>query len=241
MQNTEHVTFETLSHDVLLHIGKGEMMSKEKGKLIVVSGFSGVGKGTVIGKVMEARPEYGFSVSCTTRDPREGEIHGVHYFFITKDEFLAGIRDGRFLEHAQYSDNYYGTPREYVESLRDEGINVVLDIEYQGAFQVKQACPEAILIFLIPPSAETLVKRLVNRGTEDHEKIGKRLARAVEEADQAPGYDCILVNDKLEDAVADFLAVVDEPALGVDHYEKNLAIVPEIKKDLQAILEKDAF
>ncbi len=216
-------------------------MSKEKGKLIVVSGFSGVGKGTVIGKVMEARPEYGFSVSCTTREPREGETHGVQYFFITKEEFLDGVRDGHFLEHAQYSNNYYGTPRDYVESMRDEGKNVVLDIEYQGAFQVKQACPEAILIFLIPPDAQTLVNRLVNRGTEDHEKIRTRLTRALEEADQAPGYDCILINDKLEDAVADFMAVVDEPALGVDHYEKNLSLVPEIKKDLQVILENDAF
>ena len=169
----------------------------EKGKLIVVSGFSGVGKGTVIGKVMEARPEYGFSVSATTRDPREGETHGVEYFFVTREEFEEGIGEGRFLEYAVYSENYYGTPRDYVEELREAGTNVVLDIEYQGAFQVKQACPEAILIFLIPPDGPTLVQRLTGRGTETREKIGKRLNQAVREADQASGYDCILVNDVL--------------------------------------------
>ena len=213
----------------------------ERGILAVISGFSGAGKGTLMKRLVEKYGNYALSVSATTREPRENEVHGVHYFFITRQEFEEGIAQGRFLEHAVYAGNYYGTPRDYVESLLENGTHVVLDIEYQGAFQVKEACPEAILIFLIPPDARTLVSRLVNRGTEDRETIRKRLTRALEEAGQAPRYDCILVNDVLEDSVKNFQAVVEQPALGAGHYEQNIAKVPEIKKDLEEILAKDSF
>ena len=212
-------------------------MEKERGKLIVVSGFSGVGKGTVIRKVMEARPEFGFSVSATTRAPREGETDGVEYFFITREEFEAGIAQGKFLEYARYSENYYGTPAEAVNERLDRGINVILDIEYQGAFQVKERCPEALLIFLIPPDARTLVSRLVNRGTEDMEKIRKRLTQALTEADQADRYTCILVNDDLQKAVEDFLSVVEEPGLAAGFYLENVGMIPGIKEDLEEILK----
>ena len=214
-------------------------MKSEKGKLIVVSGFSGVGKGTVIRRVMDAHPEFAFSVSATTRAPREGETDGVEYFFISKEEFEAGIAAGRFLEHARYSDQYYGTPADEVSRRLDQGIHVVLDIEYQGAFQVKEHCPDALMIFLIPPDAQTLVSRLTNRGTEDAEKIRKRLTQALTEADQAPRYSCILVNDNLEKTVEDFLGVVENPERAGGFYRENVGKISRIKEDLAEILTKN--
>ena len=159
-----------------------------KGKLIVVSGPSGVGKSSLIAKAMEKRNDLCFSVSVTTREARLGEKDGEDYFFISRDRFAQMVEAGELLEHASYVGNEYGTPRAYVEQKRKEGINVVLDIEVQGAGQVHEMMPEAVMIFVVPPSLEELERRLTFRGTETSEKIQGRLQRAREEYQQAVFY-----------------------------------------------------
>lgn len=211
--------------------------AEKTGELIVVSGFSGVGKGTIIGRAMQARDDFAFSVSATTRAPREGEEHGVQYFFLTREDFEQRIADGKFLEYAEYSGNYYGTLRDYVDELISTGKNVVLDVDYRGAFAIDANDERARLIFIIPPSAEALYARLTGRGTETEESIIKRINQAITEADQADKYNCILVNDDLDLAVDEFLAIVDDPSLDRKFYEKNLQLIPPIKSGLKQILE----
>ena len=172
-----------------------------KGKLLVLSGPSGVGKGTVLGELMKRRSEMCFSVSATTRAPRDGEEHGVNYFFLSQEQFKELIDAEGLLEYACYVDNYYGTPKAFVEQKLNEGMTVVLDIEVQGAQNVLKAMPEAISVYLIPPSFEELERRLRGRGTETESVIQGRLQRAVEEAKQADFYQYIVVNDNLEEAV----------------------------------------
>ncbi len=172
------------------------------GILVVLSGFSGSGKGTMVRRLMEKYPlEYALSVSATTRQPRAGELDGVHYFFKTVEEFEQMIAENELIEYAKYVDNYYGTPREYVRQQMEAGRNVILEIEMQGALQIRDKIPEAKLIFVAPPSAEELKKRLNGRGTETPEVIEHRLRRAVEEAEYLPGYDYLIINDRLESAV----------------------------------------
>ncbi len=207
------------------------------GKLIVISGFSGVGKGTVIHRLMEENEGFAFSISCTTRYQREGEVDGRDYFFLSHESFKDGIERGRFLEYAQYSGNYYGTPAQYVFNQLGRGIHIVLDIEYQGAFQVKEKYPDAVMLFLIPPSARVLVDRLVNRGTETREQIRSRLAQALTEADQAEHYDGILVNDQLDQTLTDILRIVEDPTCAELFRRQNLGLVQEIKKDLNGVLK----
>lgn len=168
-------------------------MSNKKGVLAVVSGPSGCGKGTVLGYVLK-NENYGYSISATTRDPREGEQNGVHYFFISKEEFLARVENNKFLEHAEYCNNYYGTPRDYVEELLLQGKNVILEIETKGALMVKENAPEALLIFIAPPDMQTLENRLRGRGTEDEETVRRRLNKAAEEMKLIPKYDLCIVN-----------------------------------------------
>lgn len=172
-----------------------------KGVLTVVSGFSGAGKGTVMKRLIQKYDDYALSISVTTRNPREGERDGIEYFFKTKEEVEAMIENDEFLEYARYVDNYYGTPRFYVEEMLAKGKNVILEIEIQGAMQIKAKNQEAVLIFVTPPSFEELRNRLVGRGTETADVIESRLKRASEEAEGMPSYDYILVNDQVEDCV----------------------------------------
>ncbi len=169
----------------------------QRGILVVVSGFAGTGKGTVMGVLVNDFEGYALSVSATSRSPRSGEEEGVHYFFKTRDEFERMIKDEELLEHAEYVGNYYGTPRPFVEEKLAEGRNVLLEIEIQGAMQVKSTFPEAILIFVMPPSAEILKARLIGRGTESEEQVKKRLKRAVEESSGIEYYDYVVVNDEV--------------------------------------------
>ena len=172
-----------------------------KGVLTVVSGFSGAGKGTVMKRLIQKYDDYALSISVTTRKPREGERDGIEYFFKTKEEVETMIENDEFLEYARYVDNYYGTPRFYVEEMLAKGKNVILEIEIQGAMQIKAKNPEAVLVFVTPPSFEELRNRLVGRGTETADVIESRLRRASDEAEGMPSYDYILVNDQVEDCV----------------------------------------
>ena len=183
-------------------------MSKSRGLLIVFSGPSGSGKGTVLGEALKKSDDLVLSVSATTRAPREGEIDGVNYHFYDEKKFLDLVANNGFLEWACFCENYYGTPRAYVEKMLDEGKNVVLEIEVQGAMKIKQKCPDAVFIFNLPPSMEILEKRLRGRGTDSEEVIKKRLETAKWEISQASKYDYIVVNDELEVAVDEFLAVI---------------------------------
>ncbi len=172
-----------------------------KGLLTVLSGFSGAGKGTLMARLLEKYDGYALSISATTRSPRPGEQEGVHYFYRTEEEFLQMIREDALLEHACYVGNYYGTPAAYVDRMLEEGKDVILEIEIQGALKVKAKRPDTILIFVTPPSADELEKRLTGRGTETPEVIAGRLKRAVEESEGMDKYDYILVNDDLEECV----------------------------------------
>lgn len=171
-----------------------------KGVLTVVSGFSGAGKGTLMKEIV-AKYEYGLSISATTRAPREGEQHGREYFFLSKEEFEQMIENKQLIEWAKYVDNYYGTPKAYVEKQLEQGKDVILEIEIQGALQVRDAFPDALLVFVTPPTAKELKNRLVGRGTEDMETINKRMHRAIEESEFMSQYDYIAVNDSLDECV----------------------------------------
>ena len=173
----------------------------KKGLVLVLSGFSGVGKGTVVKKLLEKYDNYALSVSVTTRSPREGEADGREYFFITEEEFSRLESEGKLLESAGYVGHHYGTPRDYVMSHIDAGRDVILEIEIQGAMQIKKRYPEAVLVFVIPPSAAALKERLSGRGSETEEVIAARLKRAVEEAQGMEEYEYLLVNDDLEACV----------------------------------------
>ena len=182
-------------------------MSEKKGLLIVLSGPSGCGKGTMVAEILK-RGDCAVSVSATTRAPREGEVDHVHYHFISREEFERRIAEDGFLEHAQYVGNYYGTPRKEVEEMRAQGKHVILEIEVQGAFQIREKCPDAILVFTVPPTLDELRRRLHKRGTETEEVIEQRVARAAEELPLAKQYDYIILNDDLQDAVDDFGAMI---------------------------------
>ncbi|WP_352397131.1 guanylate kinase [[Clostridium] aminophilum] len=179
-----------------------------RGVLAVISGFSGSGKGTLMKALLEKYDNYALSVSWTTRKPREGEEDGVSYFFRTQEEFDRHIEEDGFLEYARYVDHSYGTPKQYVFDQLDQGKDVLLEIEMQGALQVKEKYPDTVLIFVTPPSAEELKRRLVGRGTEDMETIKKRLARADEESKGMEQYDYLLVNDSIERCAEELHGVI---------------------------------
>ena len=172
-----------------------------QGILVVVSGFSGAGKGTLMKELLKRYDNYALSISATTRAPREGETDGKEYFFVTKEQFEKMRDERKLVEYAQYVNNYYGTPKEYVEQKMAEGKDVILEIEIQGALKVKKRFPDARLLFVTPPSAEELRRRLVGRGTETLEVINARLARAAEEASGMEAYDYLLINDDLDRCV----------------------------------------
>lgn len=179
-----------------------------KGLLIVVSAPSGCGKGTVLHEILKDDSFY-CSVSATTRKPREGEINGVNYYFLSKEEFEQKIKDDAMLEYAQYCENYYGTLKQEVDSNLEKGKNVILEIDVQGAMQIKKQRPEGVFIFMLPPSVKELERRLRKRGTETDDVIALRVAEAEGEIKQASKYDYVMVNAALEDAVEDFKTIVN--------------------------------
>ncbi|MDE7259817.1 MAG: guanylate kinase, partial [Lachnospiraceae bacterium] len=174
---------------------------KRKGILIVVSGFSGAGKGTLVKKLLEEYEGYALSISATTRQPSPGEEDGREYFFLQKEQFERKIAENGLIEYACYCENYYGTPREYVDRQLADGKNVILEIEIQGALKIKKQYEDALLLFVMPPSAEELRRRLEKRGTETEEVIDKRMRRAAEEAEGIEAYDYIVINDDLDSCV----------------------------------------
>lgn len=176
-------------------------MQNSKNKLFVISGSSGVGKGTVIKGFLARNPGFSLSISCTTREKREGEVEGVNYFFVSKEDFMRGVRNDEFLEWAEFSGNCYGTKKSFVQNSLNKGKDLILEIETQGALQIKKKMPEAVLIFIEPPSYQDLEMRLRNRNTESEEAIQKRLDFVKMEMQNSQMYDYKIVNDKLEDAI----------------------------------------
>ncbi len=179
-----------------------------KGMLYVLSAPSGCGKGTVLSELFKRTDNVFYSVSATTRAPREGEVDGVNYYFVTKERFLELVKNDGMLEYATFVDNYYGTPKAPIEKKLAEGKDVILEIETAGAMMVKAAFPEAVLIFMLPPSIEVLASRLVGRGTETDEVIGKRVAQASREIRLAGNYDYVFINDDLSGAVDDLMMIM---------------------------------
>ena len=203
---------------------------KRKGILIVVSGFSGAGKGTLVKKLVEEYDGYALSISATTRQPRPGEIDGREYFFLQKEQFEAKIAENGLIEYACYCDNYYGTPREYVESQLADGKDVILEIEIQGALKIKQQYNDALLLFVMPPSTAELRRRLVGRGTETEEVIGKRMRRAAEEAEGIEKYEYIVVNDDLEVCVRQLHEIITAAHNTPD---RNKEFIDNIRTELE--------
>lgn len=198
-------------------------MNKSRGLLVVFSGPSGSGKGTVLKEALKKSDDLCVSVSATTRAPRDGETDGVDYMFYTKEQFLDLVSENGFLEWACFCENYYGTPRAKIEELLSTGKDVVLEIEVQGAMKIKQKCPDAVLIFNLPPSLEILKERLVGRNTDAEDVIKKRLETATWEISQAAKYDYVLVNDKIEDAADTFLAIIKGEKCNIARNKKMLA------------------
>lgn len=200
-----------------------------KGILIVVSGFAGTGKGTLVNRLIGDYDNYALSISMTTRKPRGSEQNGVEYFFVTKEEFEDKIGQDGLIEYACYVGNYYGTPRAYVEKQLSEGKDVILEIEIQGALKVKERYPDSLLVFVMPPSAEELKRRLVGRGTETMDVIEKRMRRAVEESEGIEKYDYILVNDEIDACVKRLHGIVQATH---EKPEYNLEFIKEIREEL---------
>lgn len=202
----------------------------ETGSLIILSGFSGVGKGTVLKEMMARHEGYALSVSVTTRDPRPGEEEGVSYFFRTNEEFEAMIADDELLEYAGYVGHYYGTPRSYVQQMRENGRDVILEIEIQGALKVKEKIPDAVLIYMLPPDAKTLKERLTGRGTEKAEVVEGRMKRAVLEAQGIEQYDYVIVNDDVSGCAERLHQLIRSQRLRTG---RNLDLIREIRRELE--------
>ena len=202
---------------------------KKQGTLVVVSGFAGTGKGTVMKELLKRYDSYALSISATTRSPRQGEVDGREYFFKTTEEFEQMIAAGEFVEHACYVGNYYGTPKKYVQDQLAEGKDVILEIEIQGALNIRKQFPEALLLFIAPPSADVLKERLVGRGTETADVIEKRLARAVEESQGIENYDYLVVNDDLDECVENVHQMIQSAGWKMS---RRMADVEELRKQI---------
>ncbi|MBQ3789665.1 MAG: guanylate kinase [Lachnospiraceae bacterium] len=205
-------------------------MAEKKGIIVVVSGFSGTGKGTLMKRLTAEYDRYMLSVSMTTRQPREGEVDGREYFFTTDEHFEELIREGKFIEHAGYCGHYYGTPRDFVDRNLEDGKDVLLEIEVQGALQVREIYPEALLIFVAAPSIEELKKRLNGRGTEDPETIARRLERAKEEVKYIDRYDHLLINDDLESCTRLMHEIIQSAHTAP---ARNTGFIQTIREDLE--------
>ena len=203
-----------------------------KGSLVVVSGFSGAGKGTLMKNLLAKYNNYALSISCTTRKPREGELDGREYFFKTKEEFEEMIRKDELVEYARYVDNYYGTPKEFVRSQLDAGKDVLLEIEIQGALKIKEKFPDAVLVFITPPSGEELKSRLIGRGTESPEVVEKRLQRAVQESEGVEAYDYILINDDIDTCTEKLHNLIRAQH---ERAAQHIDIIENVRKDLRRI------
>lgn len=208
-----------------------------KGRLFIVSAPSGCGKGTILAEVFKDRKVY-YSVSCTTRGPREGEKEGVNYHYITEKQFSQMIEENGFLEYAQFSGNYYGTPKKAVMEKLEQGIDTVLEIETNGAFQVKEKIPEAVMIFILPPSISELERRLRKRGTEDEATIAKRVSEAEGEIKRSFEYDYVIMNDDLDPAIADFKEIIDNYADPDARAQGFKTKNEQVKKMIEEVLEK---
>ena len=205
-------------------------MKEGQGILTVISGFSGAGKGTVTRKILEQYDNYALSISATTRDPREGEENGREYFFKTAEEFEKMIAKDELIEYAKYVNNYYGTPKMYVQEQLQKGKDVILEIEIQGALKVKEKYPDTLLLFITPPSAQELKNRLIRRGTEEMDVIEKRMKTAAWEAQFMDQYDYIVINGELQTCVEELHAIIQS-----EHKKsaRNLVFAEKIKEELE--------
>ena len=210
----------------------------DKGNLVVISGFSGSGKGTIIKSLLQSdKDEYVLSVSATSRKPREGEIEGVHYFFKSKEEFELMIKNNELIEYAEYVGNYYGTPRKYVEEMLAQGKNVILEIEVVGGKAIKKMFSDAIMIFILPPSISVLKERLINRKSESLEVINHRITQAKNEFNYIENYDYIIINGDLQEAIEKMRSVIKGGASDMAESVKLIhnrtiieSIAPELKE-----------
>ena len=199
-----------------------------KGRILIISGFSGSGKGTIVNELLSSSDDYEISISATTRAMRQGEVDGKSYFFVTKEKFEQMIDNNELLEYANYVGNFYGTPKKYVFDELDKGKNVILEIEVQGALQVKNMYKEALLIFVLPPSAKVLYERLKNRNTETEKAIKNRLSRSLEEIEYIDKYDLVVINDDLKQCIVKIKSVV----------ENNDTIIKQDKTEINNIINK---
>ena len=205
-------------------------MVKRKGLLLVVSGPSGAGKGTICKALLNKNDQIKLSVSATTRKPRTGEVDGVNYFFIEKEKFTQMIEEGEFLEYAQIYDNLYGTPKAAIMECLEKGQDVILEIEMQGASQIKEVCPDGVFIFVLPPSLEELKNRIVGRGTETAEEIEKRFSCAFDEINKIVDYDYFIVNDDVEKSVKQVEGIILSEKNKVTRYKDS--IIRKFKEEL---------
>lgn len=203
---------------------------KQQGILIIISGFAGVGKGTLVKRLVQKYDRYALSISMTTRAPRPGEENGREYFFVTKERFEEQIGENGLIEYASYCGNYYGTPRAYVEEQMAQGKDIILEIEIQGAMKVKERFPNAVLVYVLPPSAAELESRLRGRATESEEKITERLRRAAAESEGLEQYDYVVVNDNLDDCEQELHGI-----LSAAHFtpKQNISFINELRTELK--------
>lgn len=207
----------------------------DEGRLLILSGFAGSGKGTVMNALLERYPsEFALSISATTRAPRSYETDGVQYFFKTRDEFLEMIGQGQLLEYAEYVGNFYGTPKDYVEDKLRSGQSVFLEIERQGALKIKKDFPDALLIFLLPPSIQELENRLIGRGTETPDVIRKRMTQASEEISYISEYDYVIINEDVEESMKQIRQIVDTEKC---RSNRNQTMIQELKTQLDEYLK----
>lgn len=212
--------------------------SRARGNLIVVSGPSGAGKGTIISRLMEDYGNVWLSISMTSRAIRSNDIPGETYFFVSKEEFLERIKRNEFLEYAMYNDNYYGTPRDKINEKLNEGLDVILEIEIQGALKVKELVPDAIFIFILPPSMKELKRRLITRGTDSMEKILSRFKTAYKEINEVTKYNYVVINDEIDNAVEKVKSILFAERCRVDRIEE--VFLNNMEEEVHELLvEKD--